>query len=589
MEMVVCILQALEYAHRSGIVHHDIKPSNVMPTRSGQVKVMDFGIARSMRDADMTFTETSEVVGTVAYLSPEQAMGEKADARSDLYSAGCLLYELLADRPPFIGDYPAAVTYHHVHEEPKAPSAFSPAITPEMDAIVLKALAKDPGDRYQSADEMRADIEGFLKGRPIVATAAVRVVDHGEGRARQAPAAASASSPDDTTPTSPLPPVDPDDSGDGSGDRTRRGRRRRRKSRAVMVATMVAGLLALAGVLVIGRWAIDDSDSNRSSSRGGGGGRGESNVAGETVVTPGFVGETRTAAERTARQSGVELVFAQRPCGSQNSGRICEQDPAPGTKVAKGSAVNVAVSTGKIAPSDAPKLTVPRVIGLSVWAATAQLEAGRYAFDVRTRTRESSEDAGTALEQVPSAGAEVGEGSTITIVVAEPEPGAQPDEQQEAATTVPDVTGLTCAEAEELMTAYGLVGYCTERQTDDPEQIGKVISTTPGKNQQADRHSAVEITIGSAAPKEQVAGPRSRRQVAQHRPGPAPGGRADSRRHLRIGRSTRTRRALPPVRRDRGRQGNGSRSVHNRPGRLGAVFKADLVQRRNDASVTAAS
>ncbi|GAA3093695.1 hypothetical protein GCM10020254_43440 [Streptomyces goshikiensis] len=179
LEMTTGILQALEYSHRAGIVHRDIKPANVMLTRTGQVKVMDFGIARAMGDSGMTMTQTAAVIGTAQYLSPEQAKGEQVDARSDLYSAGCLLYELLSVRPPFIGDSPVAVAYQHVREEPQPPSNFDPEITPEMDAIVLKALVKDPDYRYQSADEMRADIEACLDGQPVAATASMGAAGYG--------------------------------------------------------------------------------------------------------------------------------------------------------------------------------------------------------------------------------------------------------------------------------------------------------------------------------------------------------------------------------------------------------------------------
>src|SRR6058998_2213005 len=167
LEMTIGILQALEYSHRNGIVHRDIKPANVMLTRTGQVKVMDFGIARAMGDAGMTMTQTAAVIGTAQYLSPEQAKGEQVDARSDLYSAGCLLYELLTGRPPFVGDSPVSVAYQHVREEPAPPSSVDREIPPEVDAITLKALAKRVDERYQSASEMRADIDRALDGRPV--------------------------------------------------------------------------------------------------------------------------------------------------------------------------------------------------------------------------------------------------------------------------------------------------------------------------------------------------------------------------------------------------------------------------------------
>src|SRR3712207_1052337 len=135
-----------------------------MLTQSGTVKVMDFGIARAVADTSATMTQTAAVIGTAQYLSPEQARGETVDARSDIYSAGCLLYELLVGRPPFIGESPVSVAYQHVRETPVPPSQLDPVITPDIDAITLKALAKDPADRYQSAREMKADITRVLAG-----------------------------------------------------------------------------------------------------------------------------------------------------------------------------------------------------------------------------------------------------------------------------------------------------------------------------------------------------------------------------------------------------------------------------------------
>ncbi|MCW2543593.1 MAG: serine/threonine protein kinase, partial [Frankiales bacterium] len=174
LEVTADICSALEVAHAAGMVHRDIKPANVMLTSRGEVKVMDFGIARAAAGSESTMTQTQSVIGTAAYLSPEQARGEHVDARSDLYSTGCLLYELVTGSPPFVGDSPVAVAYQHVREDPVAPSEFDStlpqATSAALDAVILKAMAKNPANRYQSADEMREDLLRAVAGRPVLAT-----------------------------------------------------------------------------------------------------------------------------------------------------------------------------------------------------------------------------------------------------------------------------------------------------------------------------------------------------------------------------------------------------------------------------------
>ncbi|MFI7408300.1 Stk1 family PASTA domain-containing Ser/Thr kinase [Streptomyces sp. NPDC049627] len=465
MEMTIGILQGLEYAHRNGIVHRDIKPANVMLTRNGQVKVMDFGIARAMGDSGMTMTQTAAVIGTAQYLSPEQAKGEQVDARSDLYSTGCLLYELLTVRPPFVGDSPVAVAYQHVREEAQPPSVFDPEITPEMDAIVLKALVKDPNYRYQSADEMRADIEACLDGQPVAATAAMGSVGYG-GYPDDQPTTALRQA--DAGATSMLPPMNPDDGGFGYDDRP--DRRRQKKSNTSTILLVVAAVLVLVGAVLIGRWVFDGK-----------------NAGNETVPVPNLVGQTEASAKQSLENVDLKVgEITPKACEKQPKGQVCDQDPDFNTKVPKNSTVNLVVSTG------APKVTVPNVEGLTFEKAKADLEG--KGFVVEKETEESDRKAGIVISQDPEGDTEQEKGTTITLTVA----------KAKAQSTVPDVTGKSCDEAKAQMSANELVGTCIDVETQDPNQVGKVIDTNPAINSQVPKNSQVQIRIGKAAEQEQV-------------------------------------------------------------------------------------
>ncbi|MFF0208112.1 MULTISPECIES: Stk1 family PASTA domain-containing Ser/Thr kinase [Streptomyces] len=472
LEMTIGILQALEYSHRAGIVHRDIKPANVMLTRNGQVKVMDFGIARAMGDSGMTMTQTAAVIGTAQYLSPEQAKGEQVDARSDLYSTGCLLYELLTVRPPFVGDSPVAVAYQHVREEPQPPSVFDPEITPEMDAIVLKALTKDPDYRYQSADEMRADIEACLDGQPVAATAAMGAVGYG-GYPDDQPTTALRSDAGAGA-TSMLPPMNPDDGGYGYDERQSR-RRPQKKNNTSTILLVVAGVLVLIGAVLIGRWAIS----------GGG-------VDNNTVAAPNFVGETKADAQKRADNTDLKLSFTEKPCENQTKGNICEQDPEAGTKVEKGDTISLVVSTG------APKVAVPSVIGDKLEDAKAELEGEKYEFVVEVEEEISGEEPGTVIEQKPDLGDEVEKGTTVTLTVA----------KEEEKSTVPDVLTKSCEDATAQMTANNLTGTCVQEETDDPNLVDKVIRTSPSANTEVSKGTQVQIFIGKAKAPEKVTVPK---------------------------------------------------------------------------------
>ncbi|MGI5376760.1 Stk1 family PASTA domain-containing Ser/Thr kinase [Streptomyces sp. CA-251387] len=464
MEMTIGILQGLEYAHRNGIVHRDIKPANVMLTRNGQVKVMDFGIARAMGDSGMTMTQTAAVIGTAQYLSPEQAKGEQVDARSDLYSTGCLLYELLTVRPPFVGDSPVAVAYQHVREEAQPPSVFDPEITPEMDAIVLKALVKDPNYRYQSADEMRADIEACLDGQPVAATAAMGSVGYG-GYPDDQPTTALRQA--DAGATSMLPPMNPDDGGFGYDDRV--DRRRQKKSNTSTILLVVAAVLVLVGAVLIGKWVFSNS--------GG---------ADKPFKAPNFVSKTLSDAQQEAQNVDLTLNPTNKPCEDKPKGTICEQNPAAGADVNKGDTIDVVVSTG------APKVSVPDVEGLQYKEAKSDLED--KGFEVEQKTEESDRTPGVVISQDPEGGTEQEKGTTITLTVA----------KEKEQSTVPDVALKSCDEAKAQMSANELVGNCVEVETQDPNQVGKVIDTNPAIGTQIPKNSQVEIRIGKAAEQEQV-------------------------------------------------------------------------------------
>jgi eukaryotic-like serine/threonine-protein kinase len=406
LEMCAGVLDALAYSHQNGIVHRDIKPANIMLTESGQVKVMDFGIARAMGDAGMTMTQTSAVVGTAHYLSPEQARGEKVDARSDLYSTGCLLYELLTGRPPFTGDSPVAVAYQHVSEEPWPPSVLDREVTPATDAIVLRALVKNRDHRYQSAEEMRAGIDAALEGRPFP------VADPPTTELRQPQGPATAS----------LPPAD-------GGDHPPRAARQRRPSKAPRVLLALLAILLLVGAGAFGRSLLDREDTG---------------AAPETepvpVPVPDLRGMTLNAAREAAARGDFEVRRDEsRPC-QEEEGTVCTTNPGPGAEIDPGDTVRLIMSSG------AEPVEVPDVTGDAFEDALEELqEAG---LDVAQEPEENAEEEpGTVLWQDPEGGSEAEPGETVTLTVAEApaeeEEPVEPEEPEE-----PEVLGCTSEQLE---------------------------------------------------------------------------------------------------------------------------------------------
>ncbi|MEV5593389.1 Stk1 family PASTA domain-containing Ser/Thr kinase [Streptomyces sp. NPDC052496] len=468
LEMTIGVLQALEYSHRAGIVHRDIKPANVMLTRTGQVKVMDFGIARAMGDAGMTMTQTAAVIGTAQYLSPEQAKGEQVDARSDLYSTGCLLYELLTVRPPFVGDSPVAVAYQHVREEPQPPSAFDPEITPEMDAIVLKALVKDPDYRYQSADEMRADIEAALDGQPVAATAALGAVGYDQDQPTtmlrpQDPAGQ----------TSMLPPMNPDDGGygyDERPDRRRGGGGGQKKKHTSTILLVVAGILVLAGAIFIGKAMFNSTNTNND------------------VKVPELTGKTFEQAKAAGDNGGFKVAKnGSTACENVEKGQVTKQDPAAGQSVSKDDTVKVTLCTGP------EKVTIPDVTGLTFDKAKDDLQKKGFE-DVQKTERVSDRTEGTVIDQDPKPQGEGTKKTKITLVVAKKSP----------TTTVPVVTGQDFNAAQKQLTDLGFQVAKSEQETSDPNQVGKVTAQSPNGNSQARNGSTITLTVGKAAEQKPV-------------------------------------------------------------------------------------
>ncbi|QRX93205.1 MULTISPECIES: Stk1 family PASTA domain-containing Ser/Thr kinase [Streptomyces] len=463
LEMTIGVLQALEYSHRAGIVHRDIKPANVMLTRTGQVKVMDFGIARAMGDAGMTMTQTAAVIGTAQYLSPEQAKGEQVDARSDLYSTGCLLYELLTVRPPFVGDSPVAVAYQHVREEPQPPSTFDPEIAPEMDAIVLKALVKDPDYRYQSADEMRADIEAALDGQPVAATAALGAVGYGE---QDQPTTMLRAQDPGGPKTSMLPPMNPDDGGYGYEERGDRRRGGGKKSNVSTILLALAAVLVLVGAIFIGKAMF--SGGNKSNS----------------ITVPNLEGKTLAEAKSYGDNSSFKVVQdGSKECDNAQKGQVTAQEPAADTKIDKDSTVHVTICSGAV------KVAIPDVQGMPFDQAVNQLK--NKGFQNVTKAEEVSDRTpGIVTKQSPDAQSQSTKDVQITLTVAKAAPKA----------TVPDVKGQDFAAAQKQLTDQGFkVKRGPDQNVTDPAQNGKVVAESPDGNQQVAQGSTVTLTVGKAA------------------------------------------------------------------------------------------
>ncbi len=439
-EIATDVAAALGFAHRNGTVHRDVKPGNILITPTGQVKVTDFGIARAFGGGD-DLTQTGSVMGTATYFSPEQAQGKNVDPRSDLYSLGIVLFEMLTGNPPFLGDSPVAIAYKHVQEAPARPTSINPAIPKSLEGIIARLLAKNPDQRYPSAEDVRADLRRFREGQPlngvpaaaVAATAPEVVATVGapeSGRAvidstRAMPAAVAAQQ---ETPAEEYfePP-------------------RRNGVFLVLLAVLLLALAALILYIVNSFGGATDVDPEAT-----------------LVSTPSVLGASQSDAERALLAAGLQPNAVFEDNEDTIPGLVFAQDPAEGTELAEGSVVNIMVSKA------AATVNLVNVTGLT--EAEAQQKLNEIGLRV-DRVREASDiyDEGIVIGMSPQPNQDVNENTLITLTIST---GA-------AQIEVPEVAGKTNGEASNLLGQAGLPNPDIILEPSSDVAKGLVIRTDP--------------------------------------------------------------------------------------------------------------
>ncbi|MFH5231511.1 Stk1 family PASTA domain-containing Ser/Thr kinase [Antrihabitans spumae] len=448
MEIIADVCAALDFSHRNGIVHRDMKPANIMLNRAGAVKVMDFGIARAIADSSSPMTQTAAVIGTAQYLSPEQARGEQVDARSDVYSVGCVLFEILTAEPPFKGDSPVAVAYQHVREEPPLPSSVHKGVPRELDSVILKAMSKNPANRYQSAAEMRSDLIRVLGGQrpsaPTVMTEEDRTtilgaVDSTARRYRTEP------------PVKTTAAVELDDDEEP-----------KKRPLLKIGALVAAAMIVVAMFTWVGFKGFDVFGTGN-----------------DQIEVPDV---TNLVAQEAQKQL-EDLSFEVDRVDEFNddgvaAGKVIATSPLAGSPKDKGSTVTLKVSRG-------PELiAVPRLSGLSQDQATQALNAARLRLDPTVERGPSSvAEKGKVIEQKPSEGSSIKIDSLVKITI-----GDGPESVR-----IPTVVGTNIDAARPNLEGAGFVVEVEEVASSEPK--GEVISTNPTGGGTAEKGSTVRVQV----------------------------------------------------------------------------------------------
>ncbi|ONM49095.1 Stk1 family PASTA domain-containing Ser/Thr kinase [Nocardia donostiensis] len=451
MEVIADVCAALDFSHKAGIVHRDMKPANIMINRAGAVKVMDFGIARAIADAANPMTQTAAVIGTAQYLSPEQARGETVDARSDVYSVGCVLFEILTGEPPFTGDSPVAVAYQHVREDPRLPSHVYSGVPRELDSVVLKAMSKNPANRYQSAAEMRADLIRVLGGQkpgaPMVMTDEDRttILGSGEGASH---GYHTGEHDDDTEYEYEY------DSYDTSAPASTR--------RTTYIALGVAAAVAVAFGLF---WMLLGPGSKP-----------------DQIAVPDLSNSSMAEAQQKLQDLGFRVAVQEKPDGKIATGNVIATQPLGGSRADEGSTITVQVSTG---PQQVP---IPQLTGLSREQAAQKLNAeGLQLHPEVAREPSSPENKDKVVGQEPSSGVEMDAGGMVRVTV-----GSGPEQVR-----VPDVVGQQIDVAEPNLVASA--GFeIVIREVPSTEPRGKVLATDPPGGSMVDKGSTITVQVSDS-------------------------------------------------------------------------------------------